>query len=294
MPDEIERAKATAGDAIADLADAIAAKRVADALGDRPPVEPDPDPKPTPSGEFTIFEDINYRGRPDLQAEFGMVPLKVHYESAFFDNRRRAGDGDYSLPANSRIVQAARSAPNYSCIDIERWWSFSDNDLDDRAAPAYEHVAEVYDDALDPGDLFGFYSTIPIRSLNKIGQPDWKETNDRLKGLGDLVDMTFPSLYALVDDDERWPDYARANIAEAKRIAPGKPCYPFLWPVYHPNAKAKKGRPIPPHIWRRQLEICREFADGVVIWTLSKTKTIDFKDIPPWWQETVDFARSLR
>ena len=226
--------------ALEDAIDAYVGLRGLVEPGDTPVPAPDPTPTPEPAGDFKVFEDINYRGRPNLQAEFGMVPLKIHYESAFFNDKSRAGAGNFTLPSTNRIVDAARSSPQFSCIDIERWWSFSDNDLDDRAAPAYEHVAEIYDDALDPGDKFGFYSTIPIRSLNKISglkRGDWERTNDRLKGLGEIVDMTFPSLYALVDDDARWNDYAIANIAEAKRIAPGNPCYPFLWPVYHPNAQ---------------------------------------------------------
>ena len=200
------------------LEDAIHAYVGLRGLDSEPKPDPDPDPDP-PSSDFLVFEDINYRGRPNLQSEFGMISLKIHYESAFFDDRHRAGDGDFKLPTTNRIVDAARSSPKYSCIDIERWWSHSDNDLDGRAASAYEHVAEIYDDALDPGDRFGFYSTIPIRSLNKISgskRADWQRTNDRLKGLGEIVDMVFPSLYTLVDDTSTWEPYALANIAEAE------------------------------------------------------------------------------
>lgn len=260
--------------------------------GPGPDPDPGPDPAPTPSG-FKVFEDINYRGRPNLQREFGMIPLKIHYESAFFDDKRRAGDFDFTLPETHRIVSAARSSPEFSCIDIERWWSHSDDDLDDRAAPAYEHVANIYDDALDAGDKFGFYSTIPIRSLNKISgdkRQDWEATNSRMFGVGEIVDMTFPSLYTLVDDFGRWPDYARANIDEAYRIAPGKPCYPFLWPQMHPNADSA-GDPVPAKEFRKQLDLVREECDGVVIWTLSNTKNIDFDNIPPWWNELTEFLK---
>ena len=282
----------TAVEAAIDLYDELL--RENDAPTPFPPAPPPPD-VPSTGSSFKVFEDINYRGRPNLQ-NLGMLPLKIHYESAFFEDKRRAGDGDFTLPPTGRIVNAARASSRYSCIDIERWWGFSDNDLDDLAAPAYEHVAEIYDDALDKSKKFGFYSTIPIRSLNKIEgvkRMRWMDTNNRLRGLGNIVDMTFPSLYNLVDDDSRWFDFATANILEAKRIAPGKPCYPFLWPEYHPNAKAKKGQAVPAGMFRRQLEHLRERADGVVIWTLSKTKNVDFKNIPAWWGELIDFMDTL-
>ena len=294
------------------LAEALHAKRVATTVIEKRGLEagiakynelrglddkpgPDPDPKPS---EFLVFEDINYRGRPNLQREFGMIPLKIHYERAFLPGtKRRAGDPGFPMPKNELIVGAARSSPEYSCIDIESGWGFSDNPTPPENIEIYRRIAEIYDESLDRGKKFGFYGAPPIRSLNKIGTKEWRDSNDAWSPVVPHLNFTFPSLYVLVPGVDRWVDYAIANIEEAKRVAPDIPCYPFLWFQYHPNVKrhdpSLAGQPIDPDFAMRKLEIVRKHADGVVIWTLSKTKNTPFSDIPPWWNAVVDFHGTL-
>jgi len=305
MPETVAQATRRLADSITSLVDDVVDER----LGDTP----NPDPKP--SGPFTIFEDIRYRNGPNLRSEFGMLPIKLHYEAAFFDDKKRQGAyengaGAYPLPSLSRVASVAARSPQISCVDIERYWNSpqnnGDEEIDDRAIDAYEAVLEAYDDALPRGHKFGLYSTMPIRSYwpiingNSWTHDDalWKRSNAKLKPLGELVDMTFPSIYTFytdsAEDQRRWVKYAAAQITEAKRIAPGKPCYPFLWPTFHSGSDEHKGKPIPRHYFRLQLETCRKHADGVVIWTLAKTKNIDFRDIPDWWNAAEDFARATR
>lgn len=249
--------------------------------------EPSPDPDPVPSTDFRVFHDINYKNRPDLEATYGMEEIKLWYESAFFSDKARPGDGNLTLPANDKVVSAARNAPDVSVIDIERWWTGNGAPLVDQAITNYEWVAELYKEQLPAGHKFGFYSTIPIRNYWAVvnnSDTAWKNANSKLEGLGAIVDFTFPSIYTFYDGRDGWVKYATAQIQEAQRVAPGKPCYPFLWPEYHPG----KG-PIEKDYFRLQLDLCRELADGVIIWTLSSTKNTDWSDIPDWWEAVEEF-----
>ena len=301
MATTLDEAKAKFADATVDLIKAMQP-------GDAPPPGPDPNPEPDPKPSFKIFENIRYRNGPDLRS-IGMEPLKIHYEAAFFSDRQPQGayqdlrsGQDYPLPDLSRVAAVARSSPAVSCVDIERYWNNwqknGDEEIDPRAIDTYETICTAYDDALPRGHQYGLYSTLPLRSYwpvinNSMGR--WRDTNTDMMAVGDLVDMTFPSIYTFYTDSDqdqnRWIIYAIEQIKEAKRIAPGKPCYPFLWPTFHSGNDAFKGKPVPPAYFRKQLDTCRKYADGVVIWTLSRNKNIDFRDIPPWWVELKDFAQ---
>ena len=108
MNDEIERAKADAADAIADLADTIAAKRVADALDDRPPVDPDPDPLPDDDEAFIVMK---HHGQPDLD-QLGLTEVKMYYESAVTSGGN---------PDKGKLQAAARASKGLVILEIESW-----------------------------------------------------------------------------------------------------------------------------------------------------------------------------
>lgn len=256
-----------------------------------PTPTPKPNPKPKPSGDFKLFEDINYANRPNLQ-KLGLEPLQLYYEGAFFNDKQRQGSTDFSLPLPGRVAAAAKGARDWSIIDIERWWSSDQSGTTpppQEGIAAYVKVLSDYRQNLASGKKMGLYGTIPTRNYwgpVKGGTRElrWKDGNDKLKPLGGLVDATFPSIYTFYADRDGWEKYAIAQIEEAKRIAPDVPCYPFLWPEYHPG----KG-PIERDFFRLQIQLCKDYADGAVIWTLSSTKRIDFQDIPGWWEAVTDF-----
>ena len=292
----------------AGIADLVAAG--IDVYEENRPKDITPPPKPPVSTGFKVFEDINYRNHPNLQA-MGMEPLKIHYESAFFKDRRPQGAHEnlnvsipYPLPDLSKVAEVARNSPQTSCVDIERYWnSFrmnGDEEINNRAIVAYETIMRAYMDNLPKGHVAGLYSTLPIRSYWPVinGTTDlWKKTNDKFAGVAEMVDILFPSIYTFytdsAQDQSRYLQYGMAQISEAKRLAPDKPCIPFLWPQFHSGDDQFKGRPVPAKYFRRQLDMCREHADGVVIWTLSSTKNTPFTNIPDWWGALTDFLDDL-
>ncbi|MGE5608709.1 MAG: carbohydrate-binding protein [Bacillota bacterium] len=179
-----------------------------------------------------------------------------------------------------------------------------------------------------PNLKVGLYGNLPIRDWNTTTMPRerepyrtdwvnavnaWKAANDYAAGtqvtvqattggpwitksLIQWVDCLFPSLYTMAynryDGLNNWRLYAEANIAEARRIAGGKPVYPYLWMEYHQNAGAALlGQNLSDAEWQLQLSTVRELADGAVLWG-GWTKT--WNDQASWWQITADFIDEPR
>jgi len=111
----------------------------------------------------------------------------------------------------------------------------------------------------------------------------WRVRNLEMAQLADVADIIFPSLYTFYDNHAEWAVYARANIAEARKY--GKPVIPFLWFEYHTSTDLG-GQLIDGDYWAKQLLVCRQEADGLVIWG-GYLRSFDPK--APWWIETVKF-----
>ncbi|MEQ1794874.1 MAG: hypothetical protein ABL970_11835, partial [Nitrospira sp.] len=123
----------------------------------------------------------------------------------------------------------------------------------------------------------------------------WRRDNDRLAQIVDHVDALYPSIYTFYPDRQAWVAYAKAQIAEARRLAKGKPVYGFLWPLYHNQGNESLGsRPIEPDYWNLQLATMAQYADGVVIWGgWGDHGPESWNDEAPWWQVTKRFMQRL-
>ena len=65
----------------------------------------------------------------------------------------------------------------------------------------------------------------------------------------------------------------------------------FLWPRYEENKPTDvTGQYMPADFWRLQLETCRQYADGIVIWGGWQEQ---WDENAPWWVETKKFLQGL-
>ena len=249
---------------------------------------------------FMMFESLRYRNKPDLLGHC-LKPIKIWYGQAFWpDGSPSKKDWDLSLPQRDLVEEVARLSLSYGTItvfDIEHW-PLEDETYAQAAVDNYVTVTDWFKQLTPPDQQFGFYGMVPIRdyfrAIKGESHPEyqeWQAENDRLVSFAAAVDILFPSIYTFYNDPDGWVTYAKAQIDESRRIAPDKPVLAFIWPVYHPSNKLHGGEPLQPDFWRLQLEFLHEHADGIVIWTHSNTKKIDFTDIPPWWEATVQFLR---
>jgi hypothetical protein len=96
----------------------------------------------------------------------------------------------------------------------------------------------------------------------------WREGNDAIaKVMLPHLDFLCPQLYVLGDDRRDWGWLLAGTVEEARRVAGGKPIYPFLMPhFWEVDNNPRAGQPIPYEFFKHQLDTCLAAFDGVVIW----------------------------
>ena len=146
---------------------------------------------------------------------------------------------------------------------------------------------------------------VPQRAYWQAIQPEnspahrrWQRENDAVRSIAEYVDIIFPSLYTFYSKEDDWVRYAVANLREARRIAPGKPVYCFLWPQFHDSTR-RAYELLPAEYWKRQLGTCQGLADGIVIWggvgeAGRMNGWLSWDDNAPWWKATVEFVASRK
>jgi hypothetical protein len=248
---------------------------------------------------FIVYDATLYTNKPDLRL-FGVHPITVWYESQMF----MANQSSTAMPVEQLVRSLARNW-NESfgpvVVDIERW-PITDADpatIQSTVAKFIQVLSWIRSEA--PGLSVGVYGTVPIydywRAASAPMGPHflaWQADNDRLALITDHVDALYPSIYTFYPDRQAWVAYARAQIAEARRFAKGKPVYAFLWPQYHEANPTLASQPVEPDYWALQLATMAQYADGVVLWGgWGKQGPEPWNEDAPWWQITKRFVQEL-
>jgi hypothetical protein len=239
---------------------------------------------------FPVYDAMLYRHKPET-SKAGLEPM--------------TGLQDFWGPGNSKeevdaaaVQTACATRTQYRgpiFLDVEHWPVTEDDGP--RTERSLDKLIQVIDlvRAEIPEARLGYYSLMPQRIYWPIINRDaatlrsWHAGNRRSERLAEHVDVIFPSLYTFYDDPIGWERYARMLLLEARRYH--KPVYAFLWPDFHDSNERLRGKPIPRAFWRRQLEVCRELADGIVVWGGWQK---DWDENALWWVETKDFLKSLK
>ncbi|MBN1927161.1 MAG: hypothetical protein JW798_15115 [Prolixibacteraceae bacterium] len=241
--------------------------------------------------DFKVYSALLYSGKPDVSV-YGISPIRLIYASSLW----KAGESkEYPIEKNVRdVVKGLETNNNPVVIDIEHWDLTGSEEI---VSANIKKMTDVIEWARDEreNEKFGFYGELPQRDYwsalkgEGTGYENWVKGNFRLKELAEHVDAVFPSLYTFYNDPENWEKYAIANLREAKKY--GKPVYAFLWPIYHDSNAELKGTHIDGQFWHKQLDVCKQYADGVVIWGGWK---VEWDSNFAWWQETLKFMDSLK
>jgi hypothetical protein len=248
---------------------------------------------------FMVFDGTLYANKPNL-TQYGIQPVNITYVGQFgndwYKNATR-------LPDKAIVQQIARQAQtktNHVVLDIEHWPLQGDPNQVQASLSKYMTVLQWFKEAA-PGLAVGYYGAPPLQDYWKtLKSPTSKEwasfarENDRLKPLAGAVDILFPSLYTFYTDRGGWVRYAYGQIAEARRYGNGKPVYVFLWPQYHDSNPSLKGAFLPADYWRLELEMAKQYADGVIIWGgWGGNGPLRWDDNAAWWRVTKEFMRKV-
>ncbi len=258
------------------------------ALPSRAPVTP---PPTAPQAKFVVFDGTLYQGKPTTE-ELGMKPITLLYQASMWPGK----SGDPQSVPDADVVRAlalkASQSGGMAVVDIEQWHVTGDPATVAQSVDKYQQTLQMFQQAA-PSLQVGYYSVAPIRdywspidgalSSNYLA---WQQENNTVAPIAQEANALFPSAYTFYTDQTGWQTYAIAQIAEARRIAPGKPVYLFLWPQYDNGNGAQGGDYLPDDYWKMELETARKYADGVVIWG-GWTQTWDSN--ASWWLETQQF-----
>ena len=238
---------------------------------------------------FRVFDALLSVNKPNLDP-YGLEQLRVVYPRELWNKHENRDD----LPKKKIMDVASTIMPNsIICIDIEHWPVRGDDNIVNYSIEKYRTLASLFKQNSNNITL-GFYGLVPIRDYWRaiLGEDtneykQWITENRSIEGIGESVDVLFPSLYTFSNNQEEWEQYAIENIRVAKKY--GKPVYVFLWPMYH-DSTSLKGQYIPGDFWRFQLETCKKYADGIVIWGGSREK---WDENASWWSETKIFLSTI-
>jgi hypothetical protein len=196
----------------------------------------------------------------------------------------------------AEISHHASQSVGLAVVDIEQWSVVGDPTTVAESVAKYQQTLQMFQQDA-PSLQFGYYAIAPIRNYwdvmagpQSAGYLAWQQENDAVAPIAQKADALFPSLYTFYTDQAGWKKYAIANIAEARRIAPGKPVYVFLWPQYDASTGAQGGDYLPDAYWQMELETAKQYADGVVIWG-GWTETWD--NNASWWLVTQQFMTEI-
>jgi hypothetical protein len=242
---------------------------------------------------FNARDAMKQINKPDLSG-YGLDRVTVAYENSLWPAGASKLQPDTNYIAKSYIPKIKNSNPDVVIIDIETWKlrTYSTATEVSEFITKFKKVISVFRTNL-PNTKIGVYLWMPERNwLAPCGDPkkrvsrtaSWHNRNLRLQPLADAVDIIVPSLYTFYGDAASiacWPNYAKANIAEARIF--GKPVWAFLWMKYHTDHT----KYIPTAFWRTQLETVYSLADGFVLWSKSGAET--WSSTTPWWVETKNF-----
>ena len=248
---------------------------------------------------FMVFDGTLYAGKPDLSVQ-GIRPISIAYTGQFGGQWYKNAD---NLPDKNLVQQVAREAQakNFpTVIDIEHWPLDGDPNEVRASLSKYMTVLQWFKQAA-PGLAVGYYGAPPLRdywkSLKSPMSKEWAsfaKENDQLRPLAGAVDILLPSLYTFYTDRGGWVRYAYAQIAEARRYSNGKPVYVFLWPQYHDSNPSLRGAFLPADFWRLQLQMAKQYADGIIIWGGWGPKgRMNWDENAAWWRVTKEFMKKL-
>lgn len=249
------------------------------------------------AGPCKMYEGLIYKNKPDLTM-FGLEKINLINHVHLWGK----GESTSEIPRLEIIekINLNKQAVNeLLVVNVEHWRLNLNGKVIDESIDKYRQLLAKVKKTW-PNYNVGLYSMVPERDywtpqgdFRSKRYLEWQERNNETSAVLDFADTIYPSLYTFYRDQKGWVEYAKAQIDEARRIAPGKPVYAFLWPQYHQSNKFSGLDYIKGDYWRKQLELACNYADGFVIWggwDIDNKTHFQWTGEWDWWKETISFV----
>lgn len=254
------------------------------------------DPAPKPKIEFQIYNGSVHEVAilPDIGAAYAGSVYGKPVKSMSAEEMSELP----SLESIDRCIVEKKSDSDFFFWDIEHFDPAADDPAE--AEANIDRMIEIQRrfKASDPNLLFGCYDMVP-RYLSSDSPKEhvkaaWQATNDRMRRLADEMDFLAPNRYVHWTNPEAWVRNLHFQNEEARRIAPDKPLFNFLWPQWPAKVYGRTdGQPesmswIDADYWALILQEVSKSADGAIIYILAK-QDLESIQQAPWWEVTQDF-----
>ena len=258
---------------------------------------------------FSLYDSLLFIGKPDL-SPYGLKRSRTVYENELWPPKRSAIPNETAVRSKARAVLAEGvTAAVPVILDVEQYSvdvrldishiNPDTSTVDANILKLKQIIGWFKDEA--PTLQVGFYDVaapvggLPVTGQNPANDTEWavwEKANSYLIPFVTHVDALYPSLYTSTTDRAKWAADARRYISEAKRIGPGKPVRPFIWPQYHDVMRGPLALTyIDYDYWMLQLTTIRDAgASGIIFWGGYKTQ---WDDTQGWWRATLDFIATL-
>ncbi len=267
----------------------------------------------TVARKFSVFDGLYFSSKPSNILP-KMLGIKI------LDRGWTNPNGLGALPDEASFKKVVSDQEKLDPLtpvvfDFESWdWACFKADGSPNDTPAKFETLVRWTREAAPKLKIGFYQIPPVTNYWDAQQSDtsaaylaWQRNNDCYKPLANMVDALYPSLYTFYLESDYtgatagWLRYATENIKEARRLAPNKPIYAFIWPQIHEsNTNGNSLLLITGAFWKLQLDTLKPLVDGVVMWgTISPTSSnslyvaMPWNDKSEWWIETQFFLDNL-
>lgn len=218
------------------------------------------------AGAFPVYDNTFY-SNVNLE-QIGAVKSTVIYEAPIaqlagqnpknFRGGRPRG-AELALPPKAdyeAYIQRTATNPGPVVLDFETLYLKGRRSIAERHFQKLRQLLRWAHEAV-PGRVVGYYGVLGNTS------PQYFSLERRL---AEGEDALFPSLYTFSDNRSAWHARFVSIMAEAAKVAPGKPVYAYLWPQYHGGTKLA-GKYLTPDHWRYELDTAQQLCSGVVIWS---------------------------
>lgn len=259
--------------------------------------------------DFRVFDAIMIPDKPDL-TKSGLSFINMIYQETVVNVNLNKPDEMQLSYGKIRAIKK-NVQPKYPiCLDIESWTI--NQDFHKISIPKYVNALNVFHKEFPKSEI-GYFGIFPHDSYElykvnsktmKDNSRDWKgnwlDLNQKLIPIAKKSDFITLVGYTPNDNKEEWLFALTESLKQARKLAPNKKIFVFLWPQYFNRNESYNEDFFHSSFWYYQLQKCYELTDGIILWmppyNIRNKKRIElsWNEGDGWWIRTKEFIKTYK